>query len=105
VPGKPTHHRHLNNATRILGRALRQEAENAQLRYIEKLSPTSTKHPLWKAYLNLSSLIETVTPIRNSSGNWLRRDEDRAENFALHLSSLRSSMAQWPYAQNQNSSA
>jgi len=53
--------------------------------YIKKLSPTSTKHPLWRAHPNLSSPIETVTPIRNSSGIWARSDEYRAETFALHL--------------------
>ncbi|KAH8351710.1 hypothetical protein KR084_002975, partial [Drosophila pseudotakahashii] len=47
--------------------------------------PTSTKHPLWRAHPNLSSPIESVTPIRNSSGTWARSDEDRAETFALHL--------------------
>jgi len=39
--------------------------------------PTSTKHPLWRAHPKLSS--------SNSSGNWVRSDEDRAETFALHL--------------------
>jgi len=52
VPGKPTDCRHqkqhIKEATRTLNRALKQETENAQLRYIKKLSPTSTKHPLWE---------------------------------------------------------
>lgn len=81
----PCSKQRLNEATRKLNRALKQEAENAQLKYIGKLSPTSTKHPLWRAHPNLSSPIETVTPIRNSSGRWARSDKDRAETFALHL--------------------
>ncbi|KAH8349319.1 hypothetical protein KR084_003987, partial [Drosophila pseudotakahashii] len=72
-------------ATRRYTKTLKQEEELAQRRYIEKLSPTSTKHPLWRAHPNLSSPIESVIPIRNSSGTWARSDEDRAETFALHL--------------------
>jgi len=81
----PSSKQRLKEATRSLNRALKQETKKAQLQYIKKLSPTSTKHPLWRAHPNLSSPIETVTPIRNSSGSWVRSDEVRAENFALLL--------------------
>jgi len=81
----PSSKQRLKEATRTLNRALKQETERAQLRYIKKLSPTSTKHPLWMAHPNLSSPIETVTPIRSSSSSWVRSDEDRADTFALHL--------------------
>jgi len=53
---------------------------------LKNFRQATTKQPLWRAYPNLSSTIETVTPIRNSSGSWVRSDEDRAETFALHLS-------------------
>ncbi|KAH8269777.1 hypothetical protein KR018_003553, partial [Drosophila ironensis] len=78
----------LKEATRLLDHALHQHEENAQLRYIQNLSPTSTKFPLWKAHQNLSAPIETTTPIRNSSGCWARSDKDRAETFATHLQSV-----------------
>ncbi|KAH8320196.1 hypothetical protein KR059_005243, partial [Drosophila kikkawai] len=81
----PCSKQRLNEATRKLSRALKQDAEKPQLRYIEKLSPTSTKHPLWRAHPNLSSPAETITPIRKSSGCWARSDKDRAETFASHL--------------------
>lgn len=75
----------LTDATLTLNRALKQDTENAQLKYIEKLSPTSTKHSLLGAHPNLSSPIETVTSIRNPSGCQTRSYKDRAEAFALHL--------------------
>jgi len=88
VPGRsPSSKQRLREATRTLNRALKQ-AENEELWYVEKLSPTRTKHPLWRAHPNLSSPIETVTPIRNSSGSWVRSEKDRAETFALHLRSV-----------------
>ncbi|KAH8298726.1 hypothetical protein KR059_000211, partial [Drosophila kikkawai] len=81
----PCSKQRLNEATSKLSRALKQDAEKGQLRYIEKLSPTSTKHPLWRAHPNLSSPAEAITPIRKSSGCWARSDKDRAETFASHL--------------------
>jgi len=80
----PSSKQRLKETTRTLNRALKQETEKSQLRYIKKPSATSTKHPLWRADPNLSSPIETVTPIRNSSGSCVRSDDDRAEVFALH---------------------
>jgi len=48
-------------------------------------SPSSKQRLKEATNPNLSSPIETVTPIRNSSGSWVHSDEDRAETFALHL--------------------
>jgi len=81
----PPSKQRLKEATRSLNQALKQETENAQLRYIKKFSPTGTKHPLWRANPNLSSPIETVTPIRNSSASWVHSDEDRAETSSQTL--------------------
>ncbi|KAH8342543.1 hypothetical protein KR084_004423, partial [Drosophila pseudotakahashii] len=81
----PSSKQSLKEAGRRLTRALRHEEVEAQRQYIEKLSPTSTKHPLWKAHPNLSAPSETVIPIRDSSGSWARSDKDRACTFALHL--------------------
>jgi len=47
--------------------------EFAVTKNIPRNIPPSTKHPLWRAHPNLSSPIETVTPIRNSSGGWVFR--------------------------------
>ena len=81
----PSTKRRLKDASRRLSKALKREEADAQRRYIQKLSPTSTKHPLWRAHPNLSAPIETVIPIRNSSGSWARSDKDRANTFAAHL--------------------
>jgi len=58
-----------------------RKQELSQRLYVEKLSPTSTKHPLRRAYPNLRSPTETDTPIRNSSASWAHIDEDRAVTY------------------------
>ncbi|XP_070075662.1 uncharacterized protein [Drosophila takahashii] len=56
----PSSKQSLKEAGRRLTRALRHEEVEAQRQYIEKLSPTSAKHPLWKAHPNLSAPSETA---------------------------------------------
>jgi len=53
------------DATRRLNKTLKQEEELAQRRYVEKLSPISTKHPLWRDHPNDISPMEVVTRIKN----------------------------------------
>jgi len=75
----PSAKQQLNEALRQLTKALRQEEDRSQQRYIEQLSPSSSKFPLWKAHSTLSPPTVTVTPIRIPAGSWARSDKDRAD--------------------------
>uniref|UniRef100_A0A034VFD2 Putative RNA-directed DNA polymerase from transposon X-element n=1 Tax=Bactrocera dorsalis TaxID=27457 RepID=A0A034VFD2_BACDO len=78
----------LKAATHALTRALRSEEQRAQYQYIQKLSPTSTKHPLWKAHQTLSAPIECEMPIRDNNGKWARSDAEKSATFAAHLKNV-----------------
>lgn len=78
----------LKIATRRLTNALKQEEKNSQRSYIEQLSPTSTKYPLWRAHRNLKTPIAPIMPLRSPSGTWFRSDEERACAFADHLQNV-----------------
>jgi len=52
----PSSKKLFNEDTRMLTKTLKQKEELAQRRYIEKLSPTRTKHILWRAHPNLNDL-------------------------------------------------
>lgn len=75
----------LKDATRKLSKELNNEKDRCQFRYIEQLSPLSTKYPLWRAHPSLRPPIETIMPIKNPAGAWVRTDKDRANTFAEHL--------------------
>lgn len=75
----------LKAATRLLTRALKLKEAEAQHSYIEQLSPSSTKHSLWKAHRHLQAPTEAATPLRDADGKWIRSDEQRACTFADHL--------------------
>lgn len=68
----------LKAATRKLSRVLKQEENLAQHQYIEQLSPTCAKNPVWKAR-SLSASIETDSPIRSPTGSWARSDYEKGE--------------------------
>ncbi|XP_017470135.1 PREDICTED: inhibitory POU protein-like [Rhagoletis zephyria] len=78
----------LKAATHALTRALKNEEQYAQYRYIQKLSPTSTKHSLWKAHHKLNAPIETEMPVRDHNGKWARSDAEKANTFASHLKNV-----------------
>jgi len=75
----------LINASRKLSNALRQEEKNAQRRYIEQLSTSSSENSLWKAYPSLTTPAETISPLRTIAGGSARSDKRRATTFATHL--------------------
>jgi len=50
--------------------ALRQEEKNAQRRYIEKLSTSSSKNSIWKAHPSLTTPTETISSLRTIAGGW-----------------------------------
>jgi len=51
----PSAKQQLNEASRRLTKALRQEEDRSQQRNIEQLSPSSSKFPLWKPHSTLHS--------------------------------------------------
>jgi len=84
----PSAKQQLNEASRRLTKALRQEEDRSQERYIEHLSPSSLNFSLWKAHSTLSHPTVTVKPIRTPAGCWARSDKDRADTFAAHLKNV-----------------
>lgn len=79
----------LNLATKKLREALRN-IETCNLdSYLENLSPNCSKqNSLWKATKSFKPPIDGDSPLRLPNGNWARSDQEKAELFAKHLSSV-----------------
>ena len=79
----------LNKATKNLKAALCREKASAQYNFIQNLSPNKTNNSsLWRAANSLKTPIDTQPPIRDLNGRWARSDEEKAQVFAQHLSSV-----------------
>ena len=83
----PEAHLRLKTAERKLKAALSTEKEKSQFDFISNLSPNNiNKSSLWKTNQSMKPPVESEHPIRTSTGDWARSDEEKANVFAQHLS-------------------
>lgn len=76
----------LNRAIKALKEQLQTEKNQRIQDFLLELSPTAeTDYSLWKAAKKTNRPIIAESPIRDSNGKWIRRDEEKAEAFAAHL--------------------
>lgn len=68
---------------------LHDDKENRLAHHLQSLSPNGdTDYSLWKATKNMKRPQQHEPPIRLSTGQWARSDEEKAETFAAHLEEI-----------------
>lgn len=76
----------LNSATKALKTKLQEEKNRDIQEFVQELSPTAdTNYSLWKVTKKVNRPILADSPIRDSNGIWIRKDSEKAEEFAAHL--------------------
>lgn len=85
----PSLKRKLNRSIKTLRFALREEQNQSVQNYLRELSATEgTGYSLWKATKNLKKPTNSNPPIRLPTGDWARSDEEKANAFAAHLTTV-----------------
>ncbi|KAL7291223.1 hypothetical protein TKK_0014836 [Trichogramma kaykai] len=92
----------LNKAIKELKTLLRDDKNEKVNNYLKNLAPTAlTDYSLWKATKYLNRPQQFIPPIKTAS-KWVRSDQEKAENFAEHLSKVFDTPArQIPEAQEE----
>lgn len=85
----PSLKKKLNRAIKILKEALLQEREGNVQYFLENLTASaSSDYSLWKATRKLKQPQISFPAIRCVDGNWARKDIEKAEMFAEHLTKV-----------------
>ena len=83
----PEKKRLLNQLTRKLKATLKLYKNGLVHKYLSELTPTeATDYNLWKATKSLKQKQQINHPVKKPDGTWARTYEEKAENFATHLS-------------------
>ena len=77
-----------NSAGKRLRAIIHQEKEDQQQMRLQGLGPgANDDYSLWKA-LSIKKPTKIITPLRESNGEWIRSDKERASKFADHLETV-----------------
>ncbi|KAL7304633.1 hypothetical protein TKK_0002880 [Trichogramma kaykai] len=92
----------LNKAIKELKTLLHDDKNEKVNNYLKNLAPTAlTDYSVWKATKYLNRPQQFIPPIKTAS-KWVRSDQEKAENFAEHLSKVFDTPArQIPEAQEE----
>src|SRR6266576_7305159 len=82
---KPAFNRASNDTRKAISDARQKSLEQ----YLESLSPLEDKdYSLWKATRRFKRPCLQIPPLKNQNGQWVRKDQEKAELFAQHLASV-----------------
>lgn len=78
-----------NRISNKLNRLISEIKQKSVADYLEDLSPTADKnYSLWKATSRLKRPVTRIIPLQDETGNWIRREDEKAELFAKHLAKI-----------------
>src|SRR5262249_23065813 len=79
--------KNLNKLSNLVNRLTKEFKQSCIDEYLNGLGSGAEKeYSLWKATRRFKRPMIQVTPIENETGQWVRKDEEKAQLFAQHLS-------------------
>ena len=78
-----------NNISNKLNRIIKNIDEKRFTNYVENMSADKdTNYSLWRVTKKYKRPIARISPIKNDTGDWMRKDEEKVEVFAKHLQNV-----------------
>lgn len=85
----PTDKRIFNRISNHVNRIIKDYKQSCMDNYLSELSPDADKdYSLWKVTRRFKRPYVQVPPIKNAQGQWVRRNNEKAELFARHLATV-----------------
>ena len=85
----PNDKKKFNEVSNLVNRLIKEFKQSCIDEYLNGLGTGADKeYSLWKATRRFKRPMIQVPPIKNALGQWVRKDEEKAELFAQHLSNV-----------------
>lgn len=85
----PSDKRTFNQVSNQVNQLIKEYKQISVDNYLRELGPEAHKdYSLWKATRRFKQPIDHVPPIKNAQGQWVRKNNEKAELFARHLATI-----------------